>query len=78
MAVIKVKNFLRLGTSKRQVVWDQLRDEALMQKKVTLADLPGVGKALSLVVKWSVSAHGIVVFLIGDDPGPELDETIPG
>jgi hypothetical protein len=65
MAVIKVQNFLRLSEAKRTRIWNELRDEPYLQFKVTSGDLgiPFLG-----LLRWSVSAHGVVIFLIGDDP----------
>src|SRR5690349_12545572 len=74
VAAIKIKNFLRLGSAKRQVIWDQLRDEPMMEAKVTMKDLFG---PIGAILRFSVSGHGVAVFLIGEDPGPELEEATP-
>lgn len=85
MAAIKKKNFLNLGSAKRQVIWDQIRDEPELQARLTAANflgmIPGIGNEIgriaSAVLRFSVGVHGVVVFLIGEDPGPELPEATP-
>jgi hypothetical protein len=74
MALIKTKNFLRLSAAKRQVVWDQIRDEPYLHTKVTMSDIFG---PVGMLLRFSASAHGFAVFLFGDDPGPELPEATP-
>lgn len=76
MAVIQKKNFLNLGAKKRQRIWDEIRDEPFIHRRVTLGDLPGIGGALALVIRWSVSAQGIAEFLFGDDPGEMTTYTV--
>lgn len=63
MAAIKKKNILNVSTRKNYVIWGELRDD-VEGVKVTVGDLFPV----PLIGKWSVSAKGVLAFLIGDDP----------
>lgn len=70
MALIKIKNFLRLADDKRQAIWDQLRDEPALHFRVYARDII----PLPPIVRYSVGAYGLAQFLFGDDPGPVQEE----
>lgn len=65
MAAIKAKNVLKVGDTKRRIVWDALRDEAKIRVKVS-DFFPGV----PFIGAFSASGSGILACLVGDDPTP--------
>lgn len=78
MAAIKKKNVLNLGSVQRRSWWNDIRSKPELALRFKAGDLinviPGVpdqvGGIVSTFLRFSVGVHGLVVFLIGDDPGP--------
>lgn len=62
--LIKATNLFHLGDEKRLQVWEIIRGGT--DVRVKLRDVVPV----PIIGGWSVSLHGIVVALFGDDPNP--------